>query len=357
MFPADHKLATTKYLQMQEQYRQTLDNIAKGVDQQAKLLEDMGIADFSNLRQSQQDLEEVGRLIQAEEQRLKENKFESNDDRRTCIQQIATLKQQAAQIGAELQDAAENTVKDYAAGVDILNQMKQDYVNQQLAYANQQLAGEAQINPADNMLMPRLDQAKQAGQFDTSKYQPAIDQNIKTYKGQQQLVNEALKKRDELETKNPKLKEERLAVEAENQKKIDEENAKGKPKSRTKAELDRLMEEYRNGDFVGNFNDFLRAKDAEEAQAEQDIETEAQKEFGNTETRDQKIARLSRELVENREKMKQDAQNFDQLQKERAAIQKDLNEALKQTEDTQKPAPEGFRYSKDQDGKISDRYA
>jgi hypothetical protein len=112
------------------------------------------------------------------------------------------------------------------------------------------------------------------------------------------------------------------------------------------------MEEYRNGDFVGNFNDFLRTKDAEEAQAEQDIEAEAQKEFGNTETRDQKIARLSRELVENREKMKQDPQNFDQLQKERAAIQKDLNEALKQTEDTQKPAPEGFRYSKDQDGKI-----
>lgn len=297
MFPADHKLATTKYLQMQEQYRQTLDNIAKGVDQQAKLLEDMGIADFSNLRQSQQDLEEVGRLIQAEEQRLKENKFESNDDRRTCIQQIATLKQQAAQIGAELQDAAENTVKDYAAGVDILNQMQEDYINQQLA-------GEAQINPSDNILMPRIDQAKEAGQFDTSKYQPQIDQNIKTYKGKQQLFNEALKKRDELEAKNPKLKEERLAVEAENQKKIDEENAKGKPKSRSKAELDRLMEEYRNGDFVGNFNDFLRAKDAEEAQAEQDIEAEAQKEFGNTETRDQK------------------------------------------------PAPEGFRYSKDQDGKI-----
>lgn len=346
MFPADHKLATTKYLQMQEQYRKTLDNIAKGVDQQAKLLEDMGIADFSSLRQSQQDLEEVGRLLQAEEAKLKENKFENNDDRRTCIQTIATLKQEAAQIGAELQDAAENAVKDYAAGVDILNQMQEDYINQQLA-------GEAQINPSDNMLMPRIDQAKEAGRFDTSKYQPQIDQNIKTYKGQQQLVNEALKKRDELEAKNPKLKEERLAVEAENQKKIDEENAKGKPKSRSKAELDRLMEEYRNGDFVGNFNDFLRAKDAEEAQAEKDVEAQAQKEFGNTETRDQKIARLSQELVNNREQMKQNPQNFDQLQKERAAIQKELDAALKQTEDTQKPAPEGFRYSKDQDGKIT----
>ena len=362
MFPADHKLATTKYLQMQEQYRQTLDNIVKGVDQQANLLESMGIADFSNLRQSQKDLEEVGRLIQAEEQRLKDNKFENNDERRSCIQQIANLKQQAAQIGAELQDAAENTVKDYAAGVDILNQMQQDYYNQQLAYANQQLAREAQISQnqnqtqaqaSENTLMPRIDQAKEAGQFDTSKYQPAIDQNIKTYKGKQQLINEALKRRDAMEEANPKLKEERLAVEAENQKKIDEENAKGKPKSRTKAELDRLMEEYRNGDFVGNFNDFLRAKDAEEAQAEKDIEAQAQKEFGNVETRDQKIARLSQELIQNREKMKQDPQNFDQLQKERAAIQKDLNEALKQTEDTQKPAPEGFRYSKDQDGKIT----
>ena len=345
MFPADHKLATTKYLQMQEQYRKTLDNIAKGVDQQAKLLEDMGIADFSSLRQSQQDLEEVGRLLQAEEAKLKENKFENNDDRRTCIQTIATLKQEAAQIGAELQDAAENAVKDYAAGVDILNQMQEDYINQQLA-------GEAQINPSDNMLMPRIDQAKEAGRFDTSKYQPQIDQNIKTYKGQQQLVNEALKKRDELEAKNPKLKEERLAVEAENQKKIDEENAKGKPKSRSKAELDKLMEEYRNGDFVGNFNDFLRAKDAEEAQAEKDIEAQAQKEFGNVETRDQKIARLSQELIQNREKMKQNPQNYNQLMQERAALQQELDAALKQTEDAQKPAPEGFRYSKDQDGKI-----
>lgn len=308
IFPTTHKFATSNYLKMQERYRNSLDKIAKGLDEQANQMEKMGIADFSSLRNAQKDLEEAGRLLQEQEAKLKANDFKDNGERRTCIQTIANLKREAAQISAELQDAAENCVKDYAAGIDILSNMQSDYNAQQQQIPAEQMRAENILNTSDDVNAiseaqktldktnaidgKTMEQSKSEGNFDTQKYQEEINSRIKTFKGENQLADEALKARDKVEAKNPDLKEKRLKAERDEadrkQKAIDEEKAKGKPKSREKAELDRLEKEWRNSDFQGNFNDYLRALDEEEAQAENDIQNAANQDFQNAKSEQQK---------------------------------------------------------------------
>lgn len=246
MFPAQHGMPITqKYLNMQENYRNQMDKIIARQDDLANQMEKLGMVDFSPLRTAKTNLENISKQLLEVEEKIKENKPDEGKTMQDLVYEKATLERERAIITATLQDSAEKAFNDYANGSEVFNRMQEDYYKQ-TGQDKVDAALEAYNNAQDKEIADKAWSDYQSAQealksdtrigdsnFDISPYQSQINEAIKTFKADSQI-------RDE----DPGLKNLKEGLKAKAAKLKEEEEKKGKPKTRETSDLERLKQQF-----------------------------------------------------------------------------------------------------------------
>ncbi|MBR4343915.1 MAG: hypothetical protein IKP88_14675 [Lachnospiraceae bacterium] len=238
MFPGQHGMPITqKYLNMQENYRNQMDKIIARQDDLANQMEKLGMVDFSSLRTAKTNLENISKQLLEVEEKIKENKPDEGKTMQDLVYEKTTLERERAIITATLQDSAEKAFNDYANGAEIYGQMQIDYYNQNPQRITKTLEAynQAQDEETRNKYFSDFKEALKLGDsdFDISPYQSQINEAIKTFKADSQIIDE-----------DPGLKNLKEGLKAKAAKLKEEEEKKGKPKTREASDLERLKQQF-----------------------------------------------------------------------------------------------------------------
>ena len=329
-----------KQLEMFKQYEQTLDNISKGIDIDAANMEKMGIADFSVLREERQKIDAIGQQIKDLTDKINANDYKDSETTRSeDIVKKATLEKAMEVYEARLTQAAEVAGLDYQKGFEILGQMQADYAARQQAAAAAQMQAQnaidttedpAQLSAAYEALKNNqssdqsMEDAAESGNFDTEQYQPKINEAIKTFKHQNQQIDEM---------PEGTYAEKKLKNDIKNNAKHDKGR---KLAQRTNDELLQLMAKFEDGDISQEFIDWYteKYKDGSNPSFNDFLEW--------NDIQDSKAAEQAKEIntkVEDLENQRDAAEKAGASEETIDSIDEEINKVKEQ-----QPAPEGWHW-------------